>query len=285
MTCGEPVQEKKEKPVVEKPSIRKKYSLIAMIAALLLVAIIASLLALKGRGDKLLSTSNPNGIQSPLLRSPNMSGVPQPGILQANAPNPNGAGVLQANAPNPPAAGVMQADAVNPPQKTGPPADVVAYLEHVKKVEQYRQSMRLDLSPAMDMLTEAYSLKTETDDDAAAQTKQTIDEGYSKYTLRWQQIVAYFNSVPAPDSCKLLAGTYGDALSKYSSIMIKIQLSLSKKDISTLMALKGSAQKDVDTSLRSADAQVSSVCKTFGITKSFTVEPDQGEDSLLSTGL
>lgn len=272
MTCGEPVVVKKEKPVMEKSPIKKRTSLIAMIIALLLVAIIASLIALKGRGDKLLSASSPDGIQSPVLRAPAVSGVPQPGLLQANAPNPASSGLLQA-------------DAANPPTKTGPPADVVAYLEHVKKVELYRQSMRLDLSPAMDMLTNAYSLKTEADDEGFAQTQQTINEGYSKYTLKWQQIVAYFNSVPPPEACKLLAGTYGDALSKYSSVMIKIQVSLGKKDISTLMALKGSAQKDVDTSLRNADAQVATVCKTYGITKTFAVEPDQGVDSLLSTGL
>jgi ribosomal protein S26 len=80
MTCGEPVVVKKAAPVVEKPPVRKKYSLIAMIIALLLVAIIASLIALKGRGDKLLSASSPNGIQSPVLRAPAVSGVPQPGL-------------------------------------------------------------------------------------------------------------------------------------------------------------------------------------------------------------
>ncbi|MHB1455995.1 MAG: zinc ribbon domain-containing protein [Armatimonadota bacterium] len=273
MTCGEPVTVLKEKPMIERTPIRRKYSLIAMIAALLLVLLIASLIAIKGKNDRLLSAENPNGIQSPLLKGSDVSGVPQPGILQANAPDQTGAGLLQGDTATP------------PPQKTGPPADVIAYLEHVKKVEQYRQTMRLDLSPAMEMLTDAYSLKTEFDDETAAQTRQSIDEGLSKYTLKWQQIVAYFNSVPAPESCRLLAGTYGDALSKYSSIMIKIQLALSKKDISSLMEMKGRAQKDVDTSLRSADAQVSSVCTAFGVAKTFSVEPDQGTDSLLSTGL
>ena len=273
MTCGEPIAARKEKQVMEKPPIRKKYRLIAIIAALLIVAIIAFLMALQNRGDKLLSAVNNEGIHSPLLRSSGVAGAPQPGLLRADAPNP-------------PATGVMQADPANPPPANeGPPADVVAYLEHVKKVEQYRQTMRLDLSPAMEMLTDAYSLKTEFDDETVAQTRQSIDEGLSKYTLKWQQIVAYFNSVPAPESCRTLAGAYGDALSKYSSIMIRIQISLSKKDISTLMGMRGRAQKDVDTSLRNADVQVSALCKIYGISKTFSVEPDEGTDSLLSTGL
>lgn len=274
LSCGEPAPTKTEKPSAEKSPLRKRSGLLIMIAALLLVAIIASLIALKSRGDRILSASGVGSLQAPILRAPASPGAPQPGLLQGNAPNaiPQ-PGLLQGNTPAP------------PPAKTGPPADVVAYLEHVKRVEQYRQSMRLDLSPAMDMLTKAYSLKTETDEENMNQTTKSIDKEYSDYTMKWQQIVAYFNSVPAPEGCRSLAGTYGDAISKYSSIMIKIQLSLDKKDISTLMALQGSAQNDVDNSLRKSDMELSSVCKTYGITKSFTVEPDKGMDSLLSTGL
>lgn len=249
-----------------------------------------------GSGVMQSDTANPQstGVMQAAAPKPSSAGVLQAdtvhtlssGVAQAPVQNSPSAGVMKADVPHPPAAAVMKSDAVSPPpQEAGPPADVVAYLAHVKKVEQYRQSMRLDLSPAMDMLTDAYSLRTETDEEATARTRQSIDEGYSRYTSKWQEILAYFNSVTAPESCQLLAGTYGDALSKYSSIMLKIQLSLSNRDISTLMALKGSAQKDVDSSLRDADAQVSAVCKTFGIKKTFAVEPDQGEDSLLSTGL
>ncbi|MHB1455994.1 MAG: hypothetical protein ACYC0V_03665 [Armatimonadota bacterium] len=314
-----------ERLLLKKTPIRKNYGLIILITVILFAAIVGSLLALKGRKDNLLSVQNANGsIQSPVLQSPAVSGVPQPGLIQANAANSTGSGVLQGAVPNPPSAGVLQSDApyppsagvlqapssnppsagvlqaqapnpqapavmksepLAPPRKAGPPADVVAYLDHVRRVEEYRQSMRLDLSPAMDMLTDAYSLRTENDEGAANQTRQSINSGYTKYTSDWRQILAYFDSVPAPESCRSLAVAYGDALDKYSSIMITIQRCLNTKDISTLMGLQGRAQKSVDSSLRKADAQVSAVCKTFEIEKTFTVEPDQGENSLLTTGL
>ena len=294
-------------------------------ATILLIAIIVSSMALKIKGTRLLSGVKPGGsVQSSVLKAPGVPGVPQPGILQANAGNPSAEGVLQAPAQNPPSAGVLQAPMQNPPsagvlqapaqnppsagvleaaapntpapavlksepapppRKAGPPAEVVAYLEHVRRVEEYRQSMRLDLSPAMDMLTDVYSLRTETDEENASQTRRSINTGYTRYTSEWQRILTYFDSVRAPESCRLLAIAYGDALGKYSSIMMTIQRCLNNRDISTLMGLQGKAQKSVDSSLRKADAQVSAICRTYDIDKTFSVEPDEGVDSLLSSGL
>jgi hypothetical protein len=145
--------------------------------------------------------------------------------------------------------------------------------------------MRNDFTLAIQMLQKANNPTIDPDDESFVKPNQDINKDYSSYTLKWQQIVAYFNSVQAPESCRSLAATYGQALSNYSSTYIRIQIALSKNDLSTLMSLKKSVNKDVDAGLRSADNEVSAVCRTYGITKTFTVDPDDGGDSLLSPGL
>lgn len=259
LSCGEPVKSP-VKESVPSATARKRSSFWAMLIALLLVASIATIIALKGRGDRVLDSANvSNPQQAPLLNAPNAPSVPQPGILQNQ------------NLPVTPAE-----------PKSGPPPEVVAYLEHIKKVEMYRRSMRLDLAPAFDMLKKAYSIRDEPGDDERQQTNQEITTGYSDYVSKWQQIVAYFNSVKAPSGCEQLSGAYGEALGNYSSVMIKIQYALVKNDLSTLMSLKGTVQANIDSSLRKADNELAAVCKNFGINKSFVIETDEGVDSLLS---
>ncbi len=276
LVCGASVEKKvdvSEEPIADTPSVESKTKLIAIITALVIIALIAVFMALSNKGSKLTSANKVDGEQMPILNAPSPNEVPQPGVLQANPANVG------------PQTGLLQGAENEPPaQKPAPPAEVLAYLEHVKKVEQYRQTMRLDLSPAFDMLAKANSLKGEFEQEAADAAKQSIDKEYSNYVSKWQQIAAYFNSVPAPPPCQTLAGAYGDALGKYSAIMIKIQYSLIKKDINTLMQMKDKAQGEVDQSLINADNELSTVCKTYGINKSFAVQPDKGMDSLLSTG-
>ncbi|MHB0999734.1 MAG: zinc ribbon domain-containing protein [Armatimonadota bacterium] len=262
LSCGEPVQ--KPNNELKVPATPKKRSnLWTMLAALLIVAALATIIAFKGRSERVMDISRvPSHRQTSVLNAPAAPDAPQPGILQGEGPR------------------LVPAE-----PESGPPADVLAYLEHVKKVEMYRRSMRLDLTPAFDMLKKAYSIREEPGDEERAETNQEISSGYSEYTLKWQQIVAYFNSVRAPESCRPLAGAYSDALGRYSSVMIKIQFCLEKKDLTGLTDLRGSAQSNVDSSLRKANEELVTICKYYGINRSFEIQTDEAVDSLLSPSL
>jgi hypothetical protein len=142
--------------------------------------------------------------------------------------------------------------------------------------------MRIDLTPAFEMLGKASSMKGDVEDESRSAKQQDITSGIDEYTQKWQQLVTEFNSVPPPSGCEQLAGSYGTALGKYSKVMIGIQTALVKQDISTLMSMQGSAQADVDSSLIQADQSLSTVCKNYGIRKDFSITPDKGVDSLLA---
>jgi len=218
-------------------------ALLAALAALLLVAIALLIFLLLRKGEKVTDATR--------LPSPG-----QPAVLSA---------------PVRPA---------TPESK--PPPEVVAYLEHVRKIEGKRRDMRLDLTPAFDMLKQAEALKGEVEDEERSASDKSISSGVDEYTKQWQDLTEEFNSVNSPPQCAQLAGAYSTALGKYSAAMIKIQVSYQKKDIGALMGMQGSAQADVDTSLIQADQELSTVCTNYGIKKTFAISPDKGMDSLFS---
>ena len=225
------------------PQRPKKKTAIWAILAGIVAVIIAILLLMRLNGTKVIEpTAGPSIAQSPVLNAP---ATPQP------------------------------------PASDQPPPEIVAYINHVKAIEAKRVNMRLDLSPAFQMLGKAYGLRGDTEDESREEKSQGISSGLDEYAQKWQELVESFNSVQPPSGCQQLAGAYGTALGKYSKIMIEIETALSKQDISALMAMQGTAQADVDASLVESDQAVDTVCKTYGIRKDFRITPDKGVDSLL----
>ena len=267
LKCGSAVaQAGAEAPrpeITSAPPQKKKLGMMAVVAGLVIVAILVLAYFALGRDKVTQNEPSPIPQQAPIVSAPTVPAPPQPGVLNAEAPKP-------------PVIDLKKPEAPKPPQ------DVVAYLDHVKKVEDYRRSMRMDLTPAFDMLKKAYGIQFEVEDEGQAQVKNDIDTGYNQYIQRWQQIVNYFNSVRPPSGCERLASTYGNALGKYSADMVKIQYALNKGDASALYSMRGTAQADVDNDLTQADLELSQVCRNFGIPKSFGIAPDKGVDSLLS---
>lgn len=171
---------------------------------------------------------------------------------------------------------------INQNVKQAPPPAVVAYVEHIKRIEANRVNMRVDLSPAFEMLKKAQGIQGDVDDQERGQKQQDISTGIDEYTQKWQKLVDSLNSIQPPSGCEQLAGAYATALGKYSQVMINIQIAINKQDISSLMAMQGTAQSDVDVSLQQADQELSNLCQNFGMTKSFGITPDKGVDSLLT---
>jgi len=172
--------------------------------------------------------------------------------------------------------------AKTPETKAGPPAEIVAYLDHVKVIEGKRLKMRVDLAPAFQMLSKVQSMQNDTEEESRAGKQQDVSKGIDQYTQQWQDIVGEFNAVRPPSGCEQLAGAYSNALGKYSQVMINIQIAISKQDMGALLGMQGTAQAEVDASLTQADSELSAVCQHYGIQKSFGISPDKGVDSLLS---
>ena len=167
------------------------------------------------------------------------------------------------------------------PPKPQPPAEVVRYLEHLKRVEAYRQGMRNDVNPALEMLKSAYASQFGFgfEDDEGSQKK--LHDGYSKYVRDWQNLTRYFRALPPPQQCSKLAAAYGQALTSYVAVMNNIQVAMKTGDLSALLQMRGGAQGNVDRMLKLSDSELEAVCKTYDITKQFDIVTDSDVGSIL----
>lgn len=207
-----------------------------------------------------------------------------PSVLQAESPMPEGPNLLQAQAPLPEGPSLLQAEGSPAVSPEPPPQDILNWLEHLKRIERARQAMRNDFTPAMDMLKNALSLKSEIEEDQHEEKKQNIGAGYEAYAQNWYKLQRDFESVPPPPSCKVLADTYHVALQNYIVLMVKIQESMAKEDIGGLMNMRGSAQGNVDQQLIQSDVELTKLCRQYRIPKDFSIESDTDTKSLLGLG-
>jgi hypothetical protein len=259
-SCGITL-DRSERPRAAK-SVPKRPLIAAFVVIMLLLAV-AGLFALFARkGSQAV-------VQSPAPPPPSSSVVQSP-VPPASPRQP----LTQTDVPPPPP--VPQA----PPQEKAPP-EVIQYIEFVKAVEAKRKDMRVDFSPAMEMLKNAYGAQLGFDEDTETPTPPKVSKGYQQYTQQWNQLVQTFNTVQAPEPCRQLAGAYGQALGSYVSIMTKIQVALVQNDMNTLMSLRSKAQADIDGQLRQADTQLGQVTTRYHMDKSFSITPDKDVGTIL----
>ncbi len=236
---------------------RKKTGLVAAIAGLFAVALIAVLLSawLKGQRVADMGPTQAPG-QPPVLSGP-------------NAPANRGPGVLQA----------PDIEAKQPEKKEVPP-EVVAYLEHLQKVEAMRQAVySKELQAVMASASEAMMKALPFDWDQEGEIKKPGDELARKsmdFTREWQQVSAYFLQVKAPPDCGILASKYYDSLSTFISFMGKFQDAVGKNDIPALNGVKADAGT-LDEKFNGADSELGKVCDKFGLEKSFKIRGDAGQ--------
>jgi len=259
LSCGTPVSgARREVPTQAAP--KKSIGLWAVMAALVILAAVALLFAFsKGKVTQVRPVQN--APQAPVVNPPPVPSTPQPGVLQT--------------------------DVEKPPlnlekQKTEPPADVVAYLEHLKRVEKARQDTSAKelndlVAKAPDIIAKAFPFD---EDFEAPQSGKELSGQASQFSKEWQQIASYFLSVQPPQACALLAGKYYDSLREFVSVMGSFQDAVGKTDLAKLKQIKRT-QASVDQKLTAADQELGNVCRRFGIEKTFSVQADTGQTPLL----
>lgn len=232
---------------------RKKTGVIAAVLAVCIVAIALGMYLKGQRVAQVGPTSIPS--QPPVLNAPTMPQPQQPGVLQA-----------------------PQTEAKEPEKKDIPP-EVVAYLAHLKKVEEYRQAVyakeiQAVMAAASDAMMKA--LPFDWDEDEPEKPTDTLAKKSMDFSRDWQQVSAYFLQVKAPPDCGALASKYYDSLSTFIVFMGKFQDSVSKNDIAGLHAIKADAGS-LDKKFNEADSELGKVCDKFGLEKTFTIRGDSGQ--------
>lgn len=255
--CGSPVSREGHSTGVPVDGSRKNTGLLAAIAGLFVVALIAVLLSMYLKGQRVADMGPVKAPeQPPVLSGPSAPANPQPGVLQA-----------------------PQTEARQPEKKEIPP-EIIAYLDHLKKVEAMRQNVySKELQAVVASASDAMMKALPFDWDKEGEIKKPTDELAKKsmdFSREWQQVSAYFLQVKAPADCGMLASKYYESLSTFISFMGKFQDAINKNDIAGLNAIKADAGT-LDQKFNEADSELGKVCDKFGLEKSFKIRGDAGQ--------
>lgn len=264
LLCGQPIAAAGPAPSAPAAAPKKSTALWAIAAALIVVAAVAAF-ALHGRG--VTQAVPANGNQTPVVKAPTPANGPQADVLKTNVKN--------------------QPIDLNAPKKAPPPADVVAYLDHLKKVEDQRMALKtqeeialINIIPHLQVDQLKQVLDWSDNPEKSAQTTEKTTEDKAKDEMKqlsadWQKLAGFFLSVPAPESCQALATRYYDALRDVISTTADLQAVLTSGDVGKAYAMQGKSSH-IDDKLISADQELGNVCSRYGIDKSFSIKSDTG---------
>jgi len=213
----------------------------------------------------------PNPQQNPVAGAPTVPNAPQPNVLQTEVNKPP----LE----------------VNKPQKPAPPADVIAYLEHLKKVEARRMALKseeegallaiiphLQVDPLKEMLD--WSDNPDTNKEPGKTTEDKAKDMMAQLSRDWQDLAKFFQSVPAPEPCATLAAKYYDALRDVISTTTDLRSVLVNGDLEKAYKMRGKSG-GIDDKLIAADQELGGVCSRFGIERSFSIKSDTGMQPIM----
>lgn len=291
LNCGTPVSFDENvtsavrplaRPEREVPPTRKNRLVIwAVIAGVALVALLGVAFAFMGREKVVQSPPPVNLRQAPVVSAPQVPNMSRPGVLNTEAPK----------TPNTPQA----------------PPEVLAYLEYLKRVDQKRLQMQDEdkaaciaaytaapsdeLKNAMRMVDDAFGDANET-----AKEKDTTRESEATKLIKqlpqqWSQLLSEFQRVTPPEACRNLAWKYSDALGSTVAAETNLLIILSSVSDSSsqgdtqkaMQSLQGMVGKSthIDDKFDTADTELGSICKYYGLQKPFTISSDRGSSNIL----
>ena len=278
-----------------------------MIAALAVLVIGVALLAarLHQQANMLASAAPPPASAPALTNSPTAPPLAAPALTNAPTAPPSASPALT-NAPG--ATPSAAPGLTNAPTAPGPalPPEVAAYLAFLQKIEQQRVAMNNDTSGAMPMLAMVQGMggmsggmpdisndpegtdeakQQAAKEDAAKQSMQKVNQGYTAYAEKWQGLARDFRATPPPPACAPLAGRYMTFLGDYTTMVTKTQVLLlnnhDQSSMAELTSLLSTAQGQINTDGGAADAELGSLCGRYGVPKPFIISPEGGAPSLL----
>lgn len=266
LSCGAPVTPPAPapRPTVPRAELpKKRLGLWAGLAGLAVVAIIALALSIFAGKGRVMDTNSPDGSQSPVMNTRQGPGLPQSGVLNTNSPEPF--------------------VPMDPGQQ--PPQEILQYLEFLKSIDQRRLALQdqekvilyaLIKKSAVDPLKQMLKEMDESDaGDAPEQGDSEVQREMTDLPQQWSALLSDFNSVTPPEACRQLAWQYSNALGSVSSSAVDILTMVSKQDLAGVQMLTGQSA-NIDNSLEAADGELGSVCRQYGIKKTYTITSDRG---------
>lgn len=185
--------------------------------------------------------------------------------------------------------------------KPKPPPEVVAYLDHVKKVEDHRQMLLKDTSTALVLAVggQAKSYETILDQIEGGDTGQVSDpmsdmrKEVSRQYKNWQDTLSYFDQKQAPPECRDFSGAYRKVLASETETMGRIvgitsKVNVSKSDsitdgLNAMLSMQKDPdlQENIDKSADDADAKLTALVSNYDMKKPFDVPREKQGGNIL----
>lgn len=271
-SCGAAVSLRRPESTGSASMPKKKLTIWTVVASICIAGIILGAVVLAKRGGKVTQIPEVPPVKQPPVTQ-------QTGLPEAKQP-----GVLKTDVEKPPLS-------AKTPEKNAPPPEVLAYLEHLKKVEEARVGLKekeeaelinMMVHIQLDPLKEVLSWSdTDTSNKNEEDPQQKAIREMSELSKEWQQLARFFVSVQPPEPCHNLATKYSEMLADVISSVGDIQDFLRKADVGTLVKMQGKSSR-IDQKLSAADEELGKVCSQYGIEKSFSIQPDAGMSPLFN---
>jgi hypothetical protein len=197
-----------------------------------------------------------------------------------------------------PAAGITKLETPPPEEAKQMPADIRAYLEHVRETERRRFQLSTknlgDLKVKMAQLGAAGGMNAlkkwldgggEEEDVKAPADELAADAAVMR--REWDELSTFFQSVPPPRRCQTLRDRYGVALSETGAGITEVMMLLGSASadpqaaVASLERMKGTS-KNIDGASKDANVEVTTICRDFNVRPWFEIQTDYGGGGLFS---
>lgn len=263
------------------------------------------------------SSSSLDSAANQKLMSALSSGNAQQALTEMQAAGSTPAPVMEASGSTPQPVMQTAPQQPNPTMQTAPPAatptleggsagmpnDVRAWLEHLHKVEQVRQSLAgTQLKEAVTTLVGlqagdmTHAMDEDGNDSVDAERKkqndraQKVGGGMADMQQAWKTLLQTFDSVPAPAECRDIKNNYDQVIGQTGAMIIDIvgHIKSAANDpqaaVSALTAMQGTSKSKIDVPARMSDQGVAKVCKHYDVVKWFDIEGDVGSGTMSQLG-
>lgn len=182
------------------------------------------------------------------------------------------------------------------PPEVRMPDDIYAWLEHLRKTDEYRKKIAGEqLGSVMATFASLQSnrindmvgsiLGDEDDSGESVKQKQVDSIARDSELIRkeWQELRDYFLSYPAPAECVPIQTSYSQSLGETSTMILEILDAITvassgdpDQAIAALSGLQGQSGQRIDALSQQADRQVQDICDKYKTRKWFSIFEDVG---------
>ena len=244
---------------------RSRFRWLPILGVLLIVAgaawslTAAGVFSLSSKHAELNALEASGAVGDPSL---SVSGVRNESSVLAEPSQPTDPALELSNEPQPPSLIVPE---------SGMPDDIRRWLEHLKRVDEKRESLNIELTGELMGLVATLRPGTFSEEDAGeaseddSRRRNTAGEAISNVDAIFSDLITEFQSFPPPPQCRTIAVQYNSALFGTREISIELMEALSNLDLQAAQALVGKSYSKVDSHVATANRLVDGLCSKYGV--------------------